>query len=287
MLNLKLTLSEHSANRLQALFFAVLLLAVLALMPVFGTPDSAHAASTKSLTLGKGNMSLKPNCGKNFERQCVAEGKVTGYQALSRKTEGRSFVVPWQGKVVSWSIKLANPTNKLIKDGINEIPSQIAGFNDVFGSPSQARISILRQVEKKKKGPPRYKLVRQSPVQVLNPYFGTTVQFALSEPLDVYKGNIVALTIPTWAPALWKSFSCQPISETEIVDAAACERAESDYTWRGSRAPDKCLLGRDEKFVPNEALRKTRPQQKIDSVKRYGCYYGANVLTYSATVVGK
>jgi len=286
MLNLKLTLSERFPTTKLRHGLAALSAVFVVLIASLGLAATAQAASTKSATLGKDNMSLDPNCGKNFDRECVAEGKVTAYQALSAKSPGRSFVVPWKGKVISWSIKLANPTNKLITKGGAEFPSQVGGFNDVFGSPSQARISILKQVEKKKKGPPRYKLLRQSPVQVLNPYFGTTVQFALSEPLTVNKSNIVALTIPTWAPALWKSFACQPISNTEVVNDAGCDRAESRYTWRGSRAPDKCTLGRDENFEPNEALRKTRPQQKVDSVKRYGCYYGGNVLTYSATIVG-
>lgn len=266
---------------------AALPLALMALWLVSGHPGTAEAESTKQVTLGKGNMELTPACGDNFARECVAEGKVSAYQALSRKNPGRNFVVPFKGKVISWSIKLASPTRKTIQYEGMPVGSQVDGLNEVFGSPSQARIAVLKQVEKKKKGAPKYKMVRQSPVQVLNPYFGTTVQFALAEPLNVIRGQIVALTIPTWVPALWKSYSCQPVSETELVDAAGCDRAEELYTWRGSRAPDKCGIGRDPVTkVPNEALRKTRPQQKVDSVKRYGCYYRGSALTYSATIVG-
>ena len=41
-----------------------------------------------------------------------------------------------------------------------------------------------------------------SPLQRLQPYFGTTVQFPLDRSLTVRKGYLVALTVPSWAPAL-------------------------------------------------------------------------------------
>ena len=64
--------------------------------------------------------------------------------------------------------------------------------------------------------------------------------------------------------------------------------AETNYTWRASRAVGKCRLGTDaDTGEPNEALEKTRPQQKIDSVRRYGCFYGSNALLYTATIVGQ
>ena len=63
------------------------------------------------------------------------------------------------------------------------------------------------------------------------------------------------------------------------------ERAGKYNSWRGSRAPDKCTLGRTGEFLDN--LEKSRPQQKLNSVKRYGCYYTAGRLLYTATVVAK
>ena len=43
--------------------------------------------------------------------------------------------------------------------------------------------------------------------------------------------------------------------------------------------------GRTGEFLDN--LEKSRPQQKLNSVKRYGCYYTAGRLLYTATVVAK
>ncbi|MDQ5894444.1 MAG: hypothetical protein QG596_705 [Actinomycetota bacterium] len=260
------------------------LMAVLLVGLFAAAVPQADAKSTKRIELGARNInSLQPNCGRDFSRDCTVEGKLTAYQSLSAKYPGRNFVVPFNGKLVTWSISLAQPT----RGDIDENPAQLPAFNDIFGAPSQAGISILRQVEKRKKGGPRFKLVRRSPVEILNPYFGTKATFALERPLNVYEGNIVALTIPTWVPALWTPRACKG-TIYGALDPDRCDRASKAYTWRGSRVPleDTCELS-NTGGVPNEQLAKTRPQTSIDSVRRYGCYYGTNVLLYSALIVGR
>ena len=288
MPNLQLTFSKHLTRFLFAAAAALFLLTAIAGFSL-SAADPALAKSSKRVVLGKANNKLTPNCGTNFSRDCLAEGKLTGYQVYRKGSERkRGFVVPRKGKVVSWSISLAKPTKKDIRKGSNSYSAQLPFFNDLFGTPASARIAVLKRVNKKASGPPQYKMVRQSPTQTLNPYFGTTVTFALNKPLNVVKDQVVALTIPTWAPAVWKPKSCSISPAGGVNDPVACARAEEDYTWRGSRGKDKCVLGTDpDTGKPNAALKKTRPQQKVDSTKRYGCYYGSNVLLYTATVVSK
>lgn len=245
----------------------------------------AEAASTKRIELGAKNINtLKPNCGRDFSRDCTVEGKLTAFQALSAKYAGRNFEVPYAGKLVAWSISLAQPTRIDLDDN----PAQFPAFNAIFGTPSQAGISILRQVEKTKKNGPRFKLVRKSPVEILNPYFGTKVTFTLDRPLNVFEGNIIALSIPTWAPALWSPRACNGTIYGDL-DPDKCDKARDQYTWRASRVsrgePATCELSNVPE--PNEQLLKTAPQVGLNSVRRYGCYYGANVLLYSATIVGR
>lgn len=264
------------------------LLTALALLLVALAPQ-AEAKSTQLIELGGKNINgLKPNCGKDFSRDCTVEGKLTAFQSLSGLSPGRNFVVPFNGKLVAWSISLANPTRKTMEYNGDDMPAQLPSFNGFFGAPAQAGIAILRQVELKKKGGPRYKLVRKSPVEILNPYFGTKVTFALSAPLNVFKGNIVALTIPTWAPALWKPRACNGTPYGDL-DPERCDTARTRYTYRGSRVsrgePSTCELSNNPE--PNEQLLKTAPQTHLQSTRRYGCYYGGNVLLYSATVVGR
>ncbi len=288
MPNPSLTFSKHLSP---ALTRAALLLSAFAVIGAFwlvaAVPDAG--AANKRIVLGKATNKLEPNCGKDFSRDCIVEGKVTGYQVF-RKGSARknSFRVPFNGKLVSWSISLSRPTKGVINQGGTDQPAQLPFFNDLFGSPASARIAVLRQVDKKSSGPPKWRMVRQSPVQILNPYFGRTVHFALARPLNVIRKQVVALTIPTWAPAVWKPRSCSFNPISGVQDPDACSQAEEDYTWRGGRAKDKCRLGIDpDTGEPNEALQKTGPQQKVNSERRYGCYYGSNVLLYTATLIGK
>ena len=248
----------------------------------------ADARTERRITLGAATKSLKPNCGTDFSRDCTVEGKVTAYQMKrSDSAKPQPYVVPWAGKIVSWSISLSRPTKREIDDDGVSRPAQSPFFNTLFGSPASAGISVLRRVNKNKKGAPYWKMVRHSPVEILNPYFGTTVRFVLEKPLNVIPKQIVALTIPTWAPALWKPAACNFDAITGVRDPGACRVAETNYTWRGSRAKDQCRLGTGSDGEPNEALEKTRPQQKVNSVRRYGCFYGSNALLYTATIVGQ
>jgi hypothetical protein len=101
-------------------------------------------------------------------------------------------------------------------------------------------------------------LVRQSPIQVLNNYFGSKVVFALEHPLTVLRGQVVALTVPTWAPMFAVGIS-------------------SENTWRGSRKPDHCASRSD--------IQGGHPQQGVGKTKTYGCYYSKARMLYTATLV--
>ena len=94
----------------------------------------------------------------------------------------------------------------------------------------------------------------QTPVELLAPYFGQTVQFPLGRSLNVKKGYVIALTVPTWAPAL------TPL----LTDHSS---------WRASRAKGRC----------NDTSTQTA-QLALKDVAQYRCLYKAR-LTYSATLI--
>jgi hypothetical protein len=220
-----------------------------------GAADSAPAPA-RVVVLGKTSTTPPPSCpGKivnNVEViPCRVEGHVTGYQV---KAEGvdQPYEAPFDGKLVAWSITLARPSRTDTKTTTNEV----GFFNEFLGKPSEARIGVLRPVEGS--SPPKYTLVRQSPLQVLNPYFGSTPIFALDHPLSVLRGQVVALTVPTWAPMF------------------AFNVSEED-TWRGSRITDHC--------ASKEDIQGGHPQQGVGKVKTYGCYYSNARLLYTATLV--
>jgi hypothetical protein len=222
------------------------------------SPGEADSAPLRVVTLGQTSEAPPASCpGKivnNVEiKPCRVEGHVTGFQAIAGGV-ARPYEAPFDGKVVAWSITLAKPSRQETKTTTNEI----GFFNEFLGKPAKARIGILRPVEGSK--PPQYKLVRQSPLQTLNPYFGSTPIFALEHPLTVLKGQVVALTIPTWAPMFAFNVS-------------------AENTWRGSRLPGHCSSKED--------IQDGHPQQGVGKTKTYGCYYSNARLLYTATLVKK
>jgi hypothetical protein len=233
---------------------ACLLSALIALL----APGAAESAPLRVVVLGQTSESPPASCpGKivnNVEiTPCRVEGHVSGFQSIADGI-ARPYEAPFEGKVVAWSITLAKPSTAETKETTDEV----GFFNDFLGTPSEARIGVLRPIEETK--PPRYKLVRQSPLEVLNPYFGSTPVFALDHPLTVLKGQIVALTVPTWAPMFAFNVS-------------------AENTWRGSRLPEHCSSKED--------IQNGHPQQGVGKTKTYGCYYSNARLLYTATLVKK
>ena len=193
---------------------------------------AAAPASAKIVEVGRTDAT--PACPAS---PCLAVSRTTGYQIKVADQRG-SFVVPEDGKIVAWSIALGKPTTE-----------QIKYFNENLGGPPAARLTILRQ------GKTLFsRVVSQSPLQQLTPYLGQTVQFPLGRALNVKKGYVIALTVPTWAPALTQLLTDQS-------------------SWRASRPKGEC----------DETGTQTA-QMALKAVAQYRCLYKAR-LTYSATLV--
>ncbi|HEX8754467.1 MAG TPA: hypothetical protein VF731_13730 [Solirubrobacterales bacterium] len=201
-------------------------------------PSAAKVAPT-TVVLGSTATTPDPSC-PNLP--CQAIGSVTGFQVNNGQTS-LPFSVPHDGTIKHWSLTLAQPTN-----------SQRSFFNGFFGTPPEARLAILHRVPGT--NPPRYTLRRQGSIKVLSPYLGQTVQFGSS--LRVEKGDIVGITVPTWAPAF-----AQGLSATNV--------------WRASRAPGACTNSTD--------IRQGEPQEKVGTRATYGCKYSTARLLYTATLV--
>jgi hypothetical protein len=182
-------------------------------------------------------------------KDCLVEARVTGFQTSIGKIRN-PFVAPEGGDIVAWSIKLGKPRKQ-----------DRRSFNREFG-PSVARVGILRRV-KGKDNPRRYKLVRQSPAEDLGPFFGATTTFTLTKTLPVRKGDIAALTIPSWAPAF-------AVGQGTATEWMASRRRTSK---RGGCTTDGGFANVDA----------GSPQQKTGTQRPYGCTYDGARLLYSAT----
>jgi hypothetical protein len=193
------------------------------------------SASAEIIEVGKLDPPATPSCPA---KPCLAVSRTTGYQAKVGATRGL-MTIPKDGFIVAWTISLGKPGTK-----------QTTFFDDKLGGESQAQITILNPRRKL-----RSRAVAQGDPQKLAPYFGTTVQFPLLKAIPVKKGWVVALTVPTWAPAL-------------AVGLGA------DTSWRASRGKGTC-----------EDTSTQTTQTQPNQLAQYYCLYRTARLAYSATLV--
>jgi hypothetical protein len=199
------------------------------------------AGSTATLTevgqLGATSPETVPSCPGS---PCLAVSRTTGFQVKVAKTHN-PLMVPRTGTIVAWTVTLGKPNN-----------TQINFFNANEGGAPEAGIAILRPQPKPNL---TYKLLAQSPLVKLTPYFGKTAEFPLETTIPVKRGDIVALTVPTWAPVLALGFG-------------------KDTSWRASRNNKQCT-----------STSTQTAHTRIGTSVEYYCLYQTARLTYSATLI--
>jgi hypothetical protein len=132
--------------------------------------------------------------------------------------------------------------------------SDIHFLDTTFGGTTQAAITVLRSTGPKAKR--QWTVTGESPVYHLQPYLGQVVQFPLTTPLPVKPGDVVALSVPTWAPVL--TFNLPP----------------SKFAYRQSRSSNCTSPAATE-----------QAQLTLSSIAAYGCNYPGTRVEYSATEV--
>jgi hypothetical protein len=174
----------------------------------------------------------------------LAMTKTTGFQV--KVGSDRSLtVIPRSGTIVAWTVTLGDPT-----------ADDTSYFDGLEGGAAQAGIAVLKSGTKL-----NYSVVAQSPTVALLPYFGETVQFPLATTIPVTKGEILALTVPTWAPVL------------ALSDAAGTTYGKFT-SWRSSRQKGGCTTTSAQ-----------TAQQTLRESAQYYCLYQGVRLTYSALLV--
>jgi hypothetical protein len=234
----------------QALAFAALCAALVGVVAV------SSAGATQAKVLGKTKHTPAPDCPRDTgQHPCEGIGSVTGFPLVA-DGQKRPMNVHQNGKLVAWAIDLSRPKK-----------SQRNFFGSLFKSSRYGKAPTARIAVIKHKGTKKYKLLRQSPVVKLAGALGRKQLITLDKPLTIRKGQIVALTVPTWASNF------------------ASHISRHRNRWRGSRSRRNCSPKSSDISDIRAFAHNSRPQQKVGSLRGYACDYTSARLLYWAYYV--
>jgi hypothetical protein len=221
------------------------------------TSTTTTAASSASQTLGQTlqlgvtqSPLVAPACPKGVSAaDCTIV--LTQATALESLRDGIAYPtsVTTSGLIVAWTVGLSRLSNST-----KSTHTAIHYLDTTYGGTTQAGISVLAPVGTKSLH--RWQVVAESPIVHLQPYLGYVVQFPLATPLQVAAGDVVALTVKTWAPVL--SF----------------DLASSQFAYRQSRSAN-CA----------KPAGVSQAQLSIGDSARYACNYPGTRVEYGATEV--
>jgi hypothetical protein len=194
---------------------------------------AASTASAKTYELGESTDAGTVSCPDN----CFVVTRTTALQVRTGAVRYPT-TAPRSGRVVAFTLQLGSLNDR-----------QIHFFNSTYGGTSRVQIAVLRERPRR-----TFDVVATTGIFKIQPYFGTTVTFPLKTTLPVRKGDVIALTVPTWAPVL-------------------AVNLPQENGWRASRA-DNC----------RDLLTQTA-QMTVESSTQYKCLYQTARVTYSATLI--
>ncbi len=175
---------------------------------------------------------------------------LTRSTALETVRDGVAYptTVHQAGLVVAFTVGLSrlSTNNKSAHNAIHFLDQEFKGNTEVA-------ITVLKPVGAASLRD--WEVVGESPAIHVQPWLGYVVQFPLATPLPVAPGDVIALTVPTWAPVL--SFDLTP----------------SKFAYRQSRSTT-CA-------TPAAAS----VAQAVGNSARYLCDYTGTRVEYSATEI--
>jgi len=178
---------------------------------------------------------------------------LTETTALQIQSDGTTYptMAAHNGRIVAFTVSPATVSSADI-NGTAKTKTKAAqpGLNATYGGASEAAITVLQASTKH-----FYKVVAESPLFQIQPYFGHLVQFVLDQSLPIAKGEFIALTVPTWAPLL------------------SVDLTKSQFLWRPSR-PSSCLN------YTNQSA-----QLMTGDNAQYLCFFTGTRVEYTATEI--
>ncbi len=173
---------------------------------------------------------------------------MTRVTALQTVINGATYptAVKQSGQIVAFTVGLAQ-----LSSNASTAKSFTSQLNSKYGGASEAALTVLQPLKNN-----RFTVVAQSPTEQLQPYLGYVVQFPLATPIPVKAGDVIALSVPTWAAVL------------------SYNLASKYYSYRQSRSYNCKTVGTQQNAVLT-----------VGATKPFSCSYPGTRVEYSATEV--
>jgi hypothetical protein len=231
-----------------SLLIAGLTVAALALVPA--------AASAQIVELGQTPSPVTaPACPKGVSTaQCfIVMARTTAIQTIS---DGVKYPITAKqdGWIVAFTVGLSN-----LSPSASAERNLIHGLNSSYGGPPEVALTVLKPAPHN-----NYTVAGESALFHITPFLGQVLQTPLSLPptftsftaLPIKAGDVIALTVPTWAPVLSYNLST------------------SKFAYRQSRRAN-CT----------HAAGGQTAQLKAGQSEQYKCNYTGTRVEYTATEV--
>jgi hypothetical protein len=193
---------------------------------------------------------VAPTCpkGANANACTIILTRVTALETLWNGAAYPTKVTK-AGNIVAFTLGLS-----ALDSNRTTVHNDIHNLDSKYGGTTRAAITVLKPV-----GPAsqrQWTVVASSPVYHLQPYLGQVVQFPLNTAIPVIPGEVVALSVPTWAPVL------------------SIQQSTSKFAYRQSRSAN-CSN------PPATPQVFTLPGGSA----KYGCDYAGTRVEYSVTEI--
>jgi hypothetical protein len=240
---------------------AVSVLAATALAAV-AVPAAASAAE---IQVGVTTSPLiSPTCPANAQGSActIVLDQVTAYETL-RDGVANPDRIKKSGVISSFTLGLA---------GTNLITSAIyANLVKSYGGPPEAQLTALLPTGTPAN--PSFRVAAQTVVIKLRPELGKVAEFPLATPLPVVRGEVLALTVPTWAPVL-------SIEQVKSKFSYAQSRSKQTVTVKVKTSTGATVNHRESSC--NTSGTANFAQIVVGEFSGYGCNYPGNRIEYSA-----
>jgi hypothetical protein len=230
------------------------------------------AASAQVVELGQTSSSpvISPSCPTGVApSQCfIILTRTTAVQSVTN-----SLLNPTKVKAAGWIVGFTVGLSKLSSVAKTEI-SFLHELDTAYGGTPQVALTVL------KPGPNnKYTVVAQSGNYHLIPFLGQVLQEPLSLPpkftamtaLPVQPGDVIGLTVPTWAPVLSYNLSATKYSYRQSR-SANCKNAAGNQTAQttvGGSAQYLCsYTGTRVEYSATEITNTPYPKSYVHTVRR-------------------